>query len=562
MNCADTLYYNGRFYTANKENPFAEAMAVGKGKILAVGAADELRHVYAAAKNKINLEGRFVMPGFIDSHLHPPGLSLLDLYEVNLTKGNTMADYLACVKDFLDSHPHLPIVYGRGWSWAALTGEETSRGPRKERLDALSDTVPLILRAYDGHTLWLNSAAFAAMGVTDATPSPAGGVIERDPATGALWGTLKENAMKLVTLPDYTVEQYKAALRLFQEKMHRFGITGILALSSYTLDKVLSAFAQLEQEGDLHLHVRAAATISPRADLTAQLDEIEKIRTQYRTKLIKLTTAKFFADGVVEGGTSHLLAPYEPSAPGQPPQNGPLLWEEDKLQQAFLEANRRGLQIHVHATGDGAVRKTLDALEKTAACLPGDFRNTITHLQLVAEQDIPRFAALGVIANVQPYWHCKGPGWWDKVDRRLLGERAEKEFPLGAFFRSGAVVASSSDYHATIVPNPLLAIDTGVTRNLATGSPYGLPDITSPNDPACLLDAKERASLEDMLLSFTANNAYALFAEGVTGALAPGKGADFIILSADPFQVRTVDLDKLQVVETYFQGRCVYKAHA
>ena len=562
MNHADVLYYNGRIYTADKKAPVAEAMAVSKGKIIAVGAGAELCRTYAAADTKVNLAGRFVMPGFIDSHLHPPGLSLLDLFEVNLTKGSSLADYLAGVKAFLDAHPHLPVVYGRGWSWAALTGETASRGPRKEQLDALSATVPIILRAYDGHTLLLNSAAFAAFGITADTLSPDGGVIERDPVTGTLWGTLKESAMHLVPLPDYSVEQYTAALRLFQEKMHRFGITGILALSSYTLEKMLTAFCTLEAEGALHLHVRAAATVSPHADLAAQLDEIERQRAKYQTGLIKLTTAKFFTDGVIEGGTSHLLAPYEPAVPNELAQNGPFLWEEAALRQAFLEANRRGLQIHVHATGDGAIRKTLDALAETAAVQPGDYRNTITHLQLVAEEDLPRFAALGVIANVQPYWHCKGPGWWDKVDRRLLGKRAEKEFPLGSFFRSGALVASSSDYHATVVPNPLLAIDTGVTRNLAAGAPYGLPDITSANDPACLLDAAERASLEEMLLSFTANNAYALFAEALTGTLAPGKGADFIILSDDPFQVRTVDLDKLQVLATYFQGRCVYRAHA
>lgn len=558
MQYADTLYYNGVIYTATLHAPPVSALAVKGGRILALGNVDDLQACCGPQTQKIDLEGRFVMPGFIDSHLHPPGLALLDLYEVNLTGGKTMSDYLSAVRAFLAAHPNATAVYGRGWSWAALTGEEATRGPRKELLDDLSTTVPIILRAYDGHTLWLNSAALQQSNITSDTVSPAGGVIEHDPQSGEIWGTLKENAMRLVPLPEYTHKQYTAATRLFQQKMHQFGITGILALGSHTLDSILSAFSTLETSGELHLHVRAAATVSPQEPLEQQWPAIEALRQRYVSEKIRLTTAKFFADGVIEGGTSHLLAPYETTDADGQPLNGPFLWSEDKLAQAFMEANRRNLQIHVHATGDGAVQKTLNALQSAAIAVPGNHRNAITHLQLVAPSDILRFAQLGVIASVQPYWHCKGPGWWENVDQRLLGERAEAEFPLAAFFRSGALVASSSDYHATVVPYPMLAISTGVTRNLALGAPYGLPDIVCADDPRYLLNAAERATLEDMLLSFTANNAYLLQAEQLTGSLAPGKAADFIILSADPFAVPVVELAKIRVQETYFQGRRVY----
>ena len=558
MHDADTLYYNGVIYTAAPHRPSASALAVKSGHILALGDVETLQSHCGPHTQKVDLEGRFVMPGFIDSHLHPPGLALLDLYEVNLTGGKTMSDYLDAVRAFLTAHPDAPAVYGRGWSWAALTGEEAARGPRKEQLDDISDIVPIILRAYDGHTLWLNSAALRQSNITNDTVSPAGGIIEHDPLSGKIWGTLKENAMRFVPLPQYTQEQYTEAIRLFQQKMHQFGITGILALGSHTLDSILGAFAALEGNGKLQLHVRGAATVSPQEPLEQQRAAIEALRQQYASEKIRLTTAKFFADGVIEGGTSHLLKPYETTTADGQPLNGPFLWSEDKLIQAFIEANRRSLQVHVHATGDGAVQKTLHALQAAAVSVPGNHRNVITHLQLVDPSDIPRFTQLGVIASVQPYWHCKGPGWWENVDRRLLGERAEAEFPLAAFFRSGAVVAASSDYHATIVPYPMLAISTGVTRNLASGAPYGLPDIDSADDSRYLLNATERATLDDMLLSFTANNAYLLQAEQLTGSLSPGKAADFIILSANPFDVAPVELAKISVMATYFQGQCVY----
>jgi predicted amidohydrolase YtcJ len=189
----------------------------------------------------------------------------------------------------------------------------------------------------------------------------------------------------------------------------------------------------------------------------------------------------------------------------------------------------------------------------------GDYRNTITHLQLVDKQDIARFKELNVVASVQPYWHFKGPHWWQNVDYRFLGERANAEFPLGTFFASGITVASSSDYPATPVPNPLLGIDIGVTRNMDSGHLHGVEDITDSEDERYLLNRNERADIKQMIKSFTINGAYALFMDHETGSIEAGKVADLAVLDQNLLAINPIDIDKAKVVMTFFDGQLVYE---
>jgi len=300
-------------------------------------------------------------------------------------------------------------------------------------------------------------------------------------------------------------------------------------------------------------------TINPKDDLSAQFATVNAVRKQYDTPYLKVTAAKFFTDGVIEGGTSYLLDPYTPALGKGTNYYGDFLWDMEKLKQAFYLANQYGLQIHVHSTGDASTRNVLDALEYARANAPaGDYRNTITHVQLVDKQDIPRFKELKVIASVQPYWHFKEPNWWHNVDYQFLGERAEKEYPLNTFFAKGITVASSSDYPATIVPNPLLAIDIGVTRNMDNGSFYQVEDITHIDDDRYLLSKQERATVQQMIKSFTINGAYAMFTDHETGSIEAGKLADIVVLDQNLLTINPIDIDKVKVVMTFFDGRPVY----
>jgi predicted amidohydrolase YtcJ len=258
-----------------------------------------------------------------------------------------------------------------------------------------------------------------------------------------------------------------------------------------------------------------------------------------------------------------LLEPYTSACGRGDNHFGEFLWEEQKLQQAFTLANTAGLQIHVHSTGDASTRKVLNALEYARFAAPaGDYRNTITHLQLVDKQDLPRFKDLNVIASVQPYWQFKGPKWWRQVDYQFLGERAEWQFPLGSFFKNGITVASSSDYPATVDAYPLRAIEIGVTRNLDNGPVFGVEDITDIDDERYLLNKDERATVTEMVKSFTINGAYMLFMENETGSIEPGKLADLVVLDQNILVVNPLDIDKTKVLLTIFGGEVVYENKA
>ena len=324
-------------------------------------------------------------------------------------------------------------------------------------------------------------------------------------------------------------------------------------------DLILQAWDTLNKQGKLALRVRGALMVQPEDLLQTKFLDIDQLAKKYCSANFKITTAKFFADGVVEGGTSYLLAPYTLETGKGMNYYGDFLWDPDQLNQAFCLANQRGLQIHVHSTGDASTRKVLDAFEEIRKKVtPGDFRNTITHLQLVDQSDIPRFKELQVIASVQPYWHFKGPNWWQYVDYRILGERAEYEYPLRTFLDQGVIIASSSDYSITPVPNPMFAIETGATRNMYSGRTFGIDDITDMDDDRYLLNKEERIPVTEMIKSFTINGAYALFIEQETGSIEVGKQADLVILDQDLLSINPVEIDKVKVDMTFFAGKLVY----
>lgn len=558
-NKATLVLLHGVIFTANAKNTVCEAIAVRENAILYVGTSDEAARYIDAETTVIDLQGKMVLPGLIDSHIHPPGLSLSQLYEVQLLGKHSIPGYVEAVREFYRIHPEVKAIYGRGWSWSDLQGEEAICGPRKEYLDAVTTDIPVILRSSDGHTLWVNSKALEMNGITAATVSPPGGEIIRHSGTGELWGTLKESAMRLLPLAEYSPCQYEDAMKLFQREMHSYGITAILSFSSMVVDTLFQALKKMEEGGTLQMHVCGALAFQPTEELKQQLERFDCLHHLYQSPLLKIRTAKFFADGVVEGGTSCLCEPYSSVLGKGSSYRGEFLWDMDKLKTAFSAVTEKGIQIHVHSTGDQATANVLDALQYVKDNgRPNDCRHTITHLQLVRDQDLERFRDLQVIASVQPYWHCKGPRWWQDVDFRLLGDRANHEFPLGSFFRHDVVVASSSDYIATLVPNPFVAMQIGVTRNLYNGSEYGVDNITDMDDPQYLLNKQERATIIQMIRSFTINNAYALFIEDETGSLETGKRADFIVIDQNVLTIDPLAIGQTKVLMTFFGGRLVY----
>ncbi|MDD3167910.1 MAG: amidohydrolase family protein [Eubacteriales bacterium] len=553
---ADTIFQNGTIYTIDDNNNVAKALAIKDGKILYVGDNKAEADAYkGSATVVVDLKGKVVMPGFVDAHVHAPGTALTELFDIYLYESLTKEQTLADIKAFIDANPDLTEYWGSGYSVGI--GED-SKGPKAEWLDAICKDKPIILTSNDGHNKWLNSKALEMNGITKDTPNPEGGLVHKDPATGALWGNLTDASSLITMSQTYTTEQETEALKAFQESMHGWGYTSIMSIAPIDVDP--KRYQELEQNEQLFLRVNLAQSIDPEKEFEPQLQSLIKMKKEFETDLIDVNTAKYFADGVVEGTTAYLLQPYDAAAGLASDYTAEFYWDPDELDRYFDRTMEEGFQIHVHSIGDASTRLVLDSMEYAQnqnASL--DNRNVITHLQLVDEADKPRFGKLEIIAALQPYWHLKEPEWWDYVDSVNLGkDRAYKEYPVKSLLDNGALLTSSGDHPVSPVNNPFWAIEAGVTRNLNNAEYYGVDDITDIDDPTWLLNPAERVPVMDMVKAYTINGAYQLFREKSIGSLEVGKCADMIVVDQDIFKVKPLDIDKTKVLTTIFNGEAVF----
>lgn len=551
---ADIYFENGVVYTADAEDTLAEALAVRDGKIVFVGAAEDGAAYKASAREVVDLGGGMLLPGFIDSHIHP---MTPDVFDISLLGLHTVDDILAAIEGYVAAHPEQTGYAAYGYMTSLFEGEELLKGPRKERLDAICPDKPIVVYSFDGHAAWLNSKSFELSGITQTTQSTPGGEIVKDDATGALWGTLKDSAMSLVPEISLPEGRMTAALHEFNAGLNALGYTSIMAIPGNGFSPVPWAlYAKMEAEGALTLRIRGASIVTSwRTE--ADIERLAQLRDKYSGGLVKLTTAKFFADGVMDNESAHLLEPYADN----PQSTGDSGWAQDAFNEAAAKVSALGVQVHVHAIGDAAVHSALDAIEYARARSPqGEGRNAITHLQLVTPQDVARFGELGVIAVANPYWHLKTPDYWEPIEQAALGARAERMYPLKSFADGGATLAFASDFPVTSKPNPFVAIETAVTRNLADGSEYDVADITDMDDPRYLLWPEERLTVQEAIRALTAGGAYAMFEEGVTGTLRAGNSADLVVIDQDLLRIDPLAISDTRVLRTYLEGKLVYSA--
>lgn len=566
---ADKIFYNGKIYTMDPSSSVFSAMAIKDGKIAALASKkeeDSLLEQYTRKNHTllVDLNKDVVFPGLSDTHIHAPGLAYDILFNVNLYNALSKDDTINRIKEYVDNHPDNEIYYGRGVNASFFDAEESSAGPRKEHLDKISANKPIIVADFGGNYLWMNSAAFEMYHITPDTICPAGGEIVLDKKDGSLWGTIKGEARSLIPYQTLSDDQNYQAAKWFQEAMLSYGYTSIFALrppgTVEPRTTLFELFKALERKGELFLRVQGGRDMDPNGDVDLQIQEMKKTKAAYDSELIQFTTAKFFLDGVIEGLDGFLLEPYGKAAGKEDDYCGTFLWDEDKLAYAFERCMEEGFQIHCHSIGDGAARKALDAIERAKKSLPkGDYRNVFTHLQLVSGDDVKRMGENKIIANVQAYWHFKSPIMFFPLEKPLLEERAELEYPLQTFFKEKIKVIISSDYPVTPNPNPFHAVKAGVTRNLYNASSFGVEDIKDVDDPTYLLNKEERASVLDMMRAFTINAAYSRFQEDIIGSLEEGKAADFTVVSRDPFEIEPIEIEYIRVKRTCFGGETVFE---
>lgn len=486
----------------------------------------------------------FLAPGFVDAHVHPVQGGLERL-RCDLSELSTPEEYLTAIASYAAEHPAAEWILGGGWAMPAFPGGT----PTAADLDRVVPDRPVFLPNRDHHGAWVNTRALEIAGVDARTPDPPDGRIERGP-DGRPDGTLHEGATALVArhLPPVSEADYYAALLAGQAYLHSVGVTSWqdAIVGAYSgMDDAASTYTTAAADGDLRSHVVGALWwersrgVEQVADLVARREAMSGGR-------FRATTVKIMQDGVAENGTAAMLAPYLDRC-GHPTGNaGHSFVDPDGLRAAVAALDAAGFQVHVHAIGDRGVREALDAFEGTDPA----HRHQIAHVQVVHPDDVRRFAALGVAANLQMLWACLDDQMVDLTLPVLGPERATRQYPFGDLHRAGTMLVAGSDWPVS-TPDPLPAIQVAVTR-VEPGSER------EPFLPGQAL------ALETAFAAYTSGSAWANHRgprdEPAAGVLRPGAVADLVVLDRDPFTGAPEEIGAARVVSTWVDGAPVHTA--
>jgi len=536
---ADLLLVDADVYTVDAARRWARGVAVKDGRILAVAAdARELRDLAGPRTGVRTLQGKMILPGFQDAHVHAPfagryllHVALHDLHDIDA--------YRDAIAAYAHANPRESWIFGGGWHMALFPGGT----PTKDLLDDIVPDRPVFIMNRDVHAVWVNSKALEIGGITRETPDPWDGRIERSD-DGEPSGTLHEGAAYSFAdrlLPEPSTSEWERAILRSQAYLHSLGITGWQ--DAWVTPGTQAAYRGLAERGDLTARVVGALWW----DRHRGLDQVEElVERREVTGTFRTTSVKIMTDGVLENFTGALLRPYCDAAGHETDQSGISYLDHDDLAAAVTALDARGFQVHMHTIGDRAVRDALDACEaaRTANGVR-DSRHHLAHIQLVQPEDIPRFRRLGVFANCQPQW-AQSDAQMEELTLPFLGpERAALQYPFGSLAAGGARLAMGSDWSVS-TPNPFELIEVAVMRR----------GIEQREVPPFL--PGERLSLPAAVAAFTAGSAAVNFDEVDAGTIEPGKRADLVVVDRNIFDEPAAVADA-KVEATFVGGIPVYE---
>lgn len=545
-NTADLLLINGVIDTLHDERPRVTSLAVKAGKVHAVGSLAEA--AAGPGTEIIDLGGAYAMPGLLDVHNHHMLAGQMDLFELNEVPTKSLDDLLTAVAEYSGSLGPDEWVVGGSWGSGLLA--ELNSVETLARFDAATGGRPAILKDDSKHNRWVNSRGLELAGIGKHTPDPEGGQIMRD-ATGRATGVLIEAGGVLVeqTLarlqPRSTQDLARAAARGI-DILHSYGVTGFQDAASSL--QLLQALKELDDSGELAAWVVTSMQANDFIFGTTPLGEgIIAHREESRSEHHRPDFIKIFLDGVPPAGTAAFIEPYLPDAGFPECHCGGTTMPAAELERWLMGTAERGISAKIHCTGDASVRVVLDTVAKVRAAGHTTPKYHIAHGQFVQEQDIPRFAELDVTADISPsLWF---PGVISEAIATVLpAERASKMQPNRSLLDAGARIAGGSDWPVSVSPNAWEGIYGLVTRQDPTGE---FPGTLWP---------EQAISLPEAIRIYTTNSAQAMGLEDVTGSLAPGKSADFIVLSANPYEIETEQIAHIKTLQTWFAGRKVFDA--
>ena len=525
---ADLVLVSAKIWTGDLRNPEAEALAVRGGKIAAVGSNEQIEPFKGPQTKVLDAKGRRVVPGMIDCHTHM-SMGGLDLLAMDLRKTKDPAEFTRIVGEYAKKQPAGVWLTDGAWDhqqWNPV------RLPTKADLDPATGDHPTCLSRQDGHMMVCNSLALKAGNVTRDTPNPPGGVIVKDDK-GEPTGVLKDTAMDLVwkQRPDRTLQEVTAGLRAANKHAGANGVTSVQDLPGGPLDVLGWDALRLNGELTVRVNYRPLLQTWPKP--------LETKKSIVNDEWLRIGGVKAFMDGALGAGTALMFAPWD----DDPGNSGVPMPEVEGMEERIALADAAGMQVEVHAIGDKANAMILDMYDRVAKKNgPKDRRFRVEHAQHLRQEDIPRFAQLGVIPSMQPY-HAVDDGRW--ADRKLGKERAKGTYAFRSLLDAKAALAFGSDWDVAPL-SPILGIAAAVTRATIDGKQPGgwVPE--------------QKITAEEALRAYTVSAAYAAFEEKEKGSLESGKLADFVILSDDVLRVPPQQIEKIQVDTTVVGGKVVF----
>lgn len=528
----EKIFINGHIITMDEKLGEVEALAIGQGKILSIGTTKEIMNSFPNVE-VVDLKGKTVMPGIIESHGHLLALGKSFL-ELNVAGIETPQEVIQIVREKVHETPSGQWIFGWGWD----EGEWAKNYPTNDELNQMSLENPVYLRGLHGFASWVNDEALKIAGITKDTPNPPNGEILKDIKTGKPTGILTNQAQKILTknIPPMTQSQIENALLLAFKECAKNGLTSVH--EAWAATDVLKALYSLKKKNELPIRVYVMIDWRDEKLMELFLEKGPEIDSNH---MLTIRSLKIFVDGALGSRGAAIIEPYSDA----PDEKGLIVTSEERLLELTTRAMKSGLQVIIHAIGDRANRITLDVVHRAIKAVPAakDHRLRVEHAQVVAPEDIPKFAPLGIVLSMQPPHSTSDMPW---AETRVGPERIKGAYAWRSFLDTGVHLTLNSDFPGEEL-NPFYGMYTAMTRQTPDGKPEGgwYPD-------QCL-------SREEVLRGYTIEAAYSGFEEDIKGKLLPGMLADFIVLSDDILTIPTQKLLSLQVEQTYVGGELVYK---
>ena len=533
---ADLILFNGKIITNNAAFQIVEAMAVRDEKIVAVGSNAEIEKLAGPQTKRIDLQGRTVIPGLIDTHTHALNWArsvIRDELDLSYPKVSKMDDVTKAIVERAAKTKPGEWILGTSWDDAKLAER---RYIMRHDLDAVSASNPVYLLHVSGHLAAVNTAALKLAGITAQTPDPQGGVIEKD-AQGQPTGILKDTAMGLVdhVLPVQTREDSIKAVAYLSQAAAQVGLTTVHDIALFPED--FSVYQEAYRRGLLKIRVHMAPLVSRPQDV--ERIKAMGVHTGFGDAHLKFGPIKIFSDG---GMGARTIAIYPPPLQNEPQNFGLLLWKSEDLEKTQQQLAALGWQLATHAIGDRAIDQVLDSYAKVAQLYPGrDLRNRVIHCGVATPAIQKRLKALNVLVDDNPpfiYWIGS---WFEKYGP----ERVRWSYPAKSYFDNGIIVSGGSDVYVTPI-SPWWGIWAAVVRREQKSGQVLVPE--------------ERITVRQALQMYTLNGAYAGFEEKIKGSLEVGKLADFVVLDRNLLEVPSDELKDVKVLATFVGGQAIYDA--